>query len=255
LPQGSFGFAVIGLNNGRPFTTNDCFSIQYAWARQAEAHPDVYINLDFPRPGNENAESGPYGTCPPEDDWCRGYNYGYALANDSIARARALGVSPRRYWFDVEMANHWSDVSRDNAQVVRGALDRFRALGVPIGIYGTRYQWGLITDGFAAPGTPLWVAGAEHGSDAIARCDDQSFAFAGGEIWMVQYEFNGYDGNYRCPRAEPVGKPEPRIAEPQVPRSPLSPTSTAPKPTSPGLAPGAPWRDFSPADIKRLFGN
>jgi hypothetical protein len=159
------------------------------------------------------------------------------------SRARALGVSPRRYWFDVEMANHWSDVSRDNAQVVRGALDRFRALGVPIGIYGTRYQWGLITDGFAAPGTPLWVAGAEHGSDAIARCDDQSFAFAGGEIWMVQYEFNGYDGNYRCDRAEPVGNPAPAR-----PASPPAGRPTAPVSPLPGA------RAFSAAEIKHLFG-
>jgi hypothetical protein len=200
LPQGDFSFAVIGLNGGRPFTANDCFTSQYEWAMTAEAHPDIYINLDFPRPGRAEAENGPYGICAADDDWCRGYNYGFALARDAFFRASLLGVVPHRYWFDVEMDNYWSDSPLNNSQVVRGALDSFDELGVAVGIYGTRYQWGLITGGYVPViPRPLWVAGAESVGEAHARCHQPDFAFANGDIWLVQFLIGTFDENVACP--------------------------------------------------------
>lgn len=200
LPEGNFSFAVIGLNGGRPFTANECFTRQYQWARSAEANPDVYINLDFPGPGRAEAENGPYGICSATDDWCRGYNYGFALARDAFFRASVLGVAPQRYWFDVEMDNYWSDSPGNNSQVVRGALDSFDALGVPVGIYGTRYQWALITGNYVpATPRPLWVAGAESLDEARARCNQPDFGFANGTIWIVQFLVGEFDENVACP--------------------------------------------------------
>lgn len=200
FPAGDFEFAVIGLTGGRPFTSNKCFTTQYEWARTAQAHPDVYINLDFPRQGRPEAASGPYGVCGEFDQWCRGYNYGYNLGKDAVLRAQAHGVTPGRYWFDVEMDNYWTNWAPHNAQVVRGALDYFLDFHVPIGIYGTRYQWGLITGGLEAPGRlPLWVAGATTREMAAARCRNENLTFAGGETWMVQYyPEQGFDGNVLC---------------------------------------------------------
>lgn len=201
-PEGGFSFAVIGLTGGRPFTTNECFRTQYAWAQTAQSHPDVYINLDFPKAGRRESLTGPYGVCDPADDWCRGYNWGFNLAKDSIRRAAGFGVTPGRYWLDVEQENYWSDDQRNNAQVVRGALDYFLDFNIPIGIYGTSYQWGEITGGFMAPvRLPLWAAGAEDAEEARARCDDRRRVFAGGEIWLVQYPEGEFDGNVLCPRA------------------------------------------------------
>jgi hypothetical protein len=205
MPPGEFAFAVIGLNNGRPFTNNDCFWMQYQWARTVEPNPDVYINLDFPRAGRSEALYGPYGRCSETDDWCRGYNYGWNLASDAVWRAGLWGIRPGRFWFDVEVDNHWSDSTRNNAQVVRGALDYFSKAGMPMGIYGTRYQWGLITGGHVAPGmVPLWVAGARTPGEALRRCDNNTnLAFAGGIIWMAQYYPEGaWDGNVLCPAAQ-----------------------------------------------------
>ena len=260
-PTSSFLFAIIGLNNGRPFTSNPCFREQYAWATLAEPHPDVYINLEFPRADASYAGDGPYGRCAENDGWCRGYNYGWWAAADAVQKATTLGVRPSRYWLDVEMDNYWSDAPRDNAQVVRGALDRFRAMNLSVGIYGTRYQWNLITGGFQAPGVPLWVAGAEFGSDAISRCTARSFTFAGGVTWMVQYPYEGYDGNYRCPNAGPLNAaaspaaPEPApAAQPTVPPPSPSPQpvdSVRPKP----VAAASPVPVFSVAEVKRIFAN
>ncbi len=210
LPKGPFAFAVIGLNDGRPFTSNGCFGLQYHWAKSAEPHPDIYINLDFPRAGRPEAANGPYGVCEPDDDWCRGYNYGYNLATDAQARVVAAGEVPRRYWLDVEMENHWSDMARDNSQVVRGALDSLDEMGIAVGIYGTSYQWGLITGDYVpVRPRPLWLAGAEDISEAAARCDRTDLAFAGGEIWMVQYPQDGFDGNVPCPLYPRVAREEP----------------------------------------------
>jgi len=208
-PEGSFSFAVIGLTGGRPFTTNECFRTQYAWALTAQLHPDVYINLDFPKAGRREALTGPYGLCDPADDWCRGYNWGFNLAKDSIRRATGFGVTPGRFWLDVEQENFWSDDQRSNAQVVRGALDYFLDFNIPIGIYGTSFQWREITGGLMAPARlPLWVAGAEDAEEARARCDDRSRVFAGGEIWLAQYPEGDFDGNVLCPRAITQRKPD-----------------------------------------------
>jgi hypothetical protein len=76
---------------------------------------------------------------------------------------------------------------------------------MPMGIYGTRYQWGLITGGHVAPGmVPLWVAGARTPGEALRRCDNNTnLAFAGGIIWMAQYYPEGaWDGNVLCPAAQ-----------------------------------------------------
>jgi hypothetical protein len=204
IPQGSFSFAIIGLNNGRPFSTNDCFMRQYRWAQTVEAHPDVYINLDYPKPGRKEAMTGPYGRCTETDEWCRAYNYGYALAKDSVARATEFGVTPGRYWFDVEMINYWSPWQAANGQVIHGAVDYFLDMNLPMGIYATRYQWGLITGHYVPTATvPLWVAGATNPQMARERCSADHLTFAGGVTWMVQYyPEDQYDGNVLCPPGE-----------------------------------------------------
>ena len=198
LPDHRFEFAIIGINGGRPFTSNPCFMTQYRWAQAAQANPDVYINVDFPRQGLVEAMDGPYGKCAETDDWCRGYNWGHNLARNSIARAKAYGVTPGRYWLDVETDNYWSPSARNNSQVVRGAIDYFLDFNVPIGIYSTYYQWGLITGNYMPQAKlPIWVAGATGPEMASARCNDMRFGFAGGEIWLVQY-VRQYDQNHAC---------------------------------------------------------
>lgn len=228
-PHTDFSFAIIGLNNGRPFTTNDCFEPQYVWAAQVQVNPAVYINLDFPKAGRPEAANGPYGRCAETDGWCRGYNWGWALAHDSVNRAMYFGVSPERYWLDVEMANHWSDLARDNGQVARGAIDYFIAHNIPVGLYGTRYQWNLITGGYTPPNVtlPLWVAGAEDIGEAHERCYNRSLAFAGGDTWMVQYPEGEFDGNVLCSIAPPVKRPV--VAQPPQPVPPetfVAPSTT-----------------------------
>ena len=235
VPAGEFEFAVIGLTGGRPFTANKCFDAQYAWASTAQENPDVYINLDFPKQGRVEAASGPYGVCGEFDQWCRGYNYGYALGKDSVRQAQAKGIAPGRYWFDVEMDNYWTNWPPFNAQVVRGALDYFLDFHLPIGIYGTRYQWDLITGGLQAPGRlPLWVAGATSREMAAERCNKPNYTFAGGETWMVQYPEGPFDGNVLCDLARK--RQDQREARDNFPRA----AAPAPEPVQEPIKPALP---------------
>ncbi len=201
-PPGPVAFAIVGINGGKPFTANPCFLHQYRWAQRVETHPAVYVNTDFPKPGRIEALNGPYGTCEESDDWCRAYNYGHANAREVIARAQSLGITPSMWWLDVEGGNYWTNDPVHNAQVIRGVLEGFQERRLPVGIYGTPYQWRIIAGGYA-PGVPVWTAGAQGIEMAARRCANPAFAFAGGVVVMVQYYDYGFDTNYACPGGHP----------------------------------------------------
>jgi hypothetical protein len=201
-PPGPVAFAIIGINDGRPYTANACFLDQYRWAQRLEPRPAVYVNVDYPKPGRPEAKTGPYGTCTDTDDWCRAYNYGYGIGREVFTRAQRLGVTPGMWWLDVETANYWSDDPTYNAQVIRGTVEFFRERKLPVGIYSNTRQFRIIAGPYA-PGGPIWTAGAQGIDEAAARCSDRSFAFGGGTIVMNQYYDFGYDTNFRCPDGQP----------------------------------------------------
>ena len=163
------------------------------------------MNVDFPKPGREEALNGPYGRCEETDDWCRAYNYGYGIGREVTERAAALRISPSRYWLDIETGNYWSGNPTYNAQVIRGTIDWFKEQKLPVGIYGTPYQWRIIA-GTYAPGLPIWTAGAQGVQMAASRCTDSRYAFAGGEVILVQYYDYGFDTNYACPNGHPIAQ-------------------------------------------------
>ena len=202
MPPGPIAFAIVGINNGKPYTANPCFMEQYRWAQRIEKNPAVYVNTAFPKAGAVEATSGPYGSCPDENDgWCRGYNYGYGLAKEVVTRANLMRVHPPIYWLDVETGNYWSSDVQANSQVLRGAIAYFKEHSLAVGMYGTPYQYRLIAGTWQSPGIPIWTAGAQGMEGASARCNS-GYAFAGGNVVMVQYYDWGFDTNYICPGTE-----------------------------------------------------
>jgi hypothetical protein len=223
-PADPVAFAIIGINNGRPYTANPCFIDEYRWARRFESDPAVYLNVDFPKAGVPQALSGPYGQCKDTDDWCRAYNYGYGLAAEVVERARRLSIAPSRWWLDVETGNFWSLDATYNAQVIRGTIDYFKERGLPAGIYSTPRQWRTIAGPYA-PGLVNWTAGAQGIEGAAARCFDPAYAFGGGQVLLVQYYDYSLDTNYACPNGSTYGT----VSQPGTGASPL-PRSGAPAP-------------------------
>jgi hypothetical protein len=202
----SSSVAVVGVNDGRPFTTNPCLASEYAWAGGAR---ELYMNLGSPSAADGTDSSGPAGNCGSNRD-CLAYNYGYNAAAASYDTAAGQGVRAKTWWLDVEVVGncapqfptagqgYWSCGQGLNTETVQGALDALRQRGLVAGIYSTSYQWGQITGG-ANPtggGPPNWLAGASS-SNPGGWCNG-SHDFAGGPPWLLQFSPNPWDRDQAC---------------------------------------------------------
>ncbi len=180
LPR-SGGFAIVGLNGGRPLSSNKCASAQLDWARAKAGHA-VYVNTSYPGVGDEVA-------------------YGRRLVDDAVAREHALGISGTSvWWLDVETVNTWAGSARQNATVLDSMAARLQELGVRVGIYSTPKMWEEIA-GTWRPGLPVWYAtGPGDEASGSAAC---SKSFAGSISAIVQWVETTADGeldhNLICP--------------------------------------------------------
>jgi hypothetical protein len=222
---GRSAFGVVGINQGRPFSTNPCLAGQYRWAATRPAPAALYVNTGNPAP--RSAYYWPRsGTRDPAlcvdsrsrtDPGCA-YDYGWHAAADALATGRKLGRAAlgHTWWLDVEITNTWNGDGRANTAVLQGMYDHLRAHGVArVGVYSTGYQWRTITGGYSASSArdyrsawarhftpryplhaaPLWVAG---GTAATARGLCKT-SFTGAPARMVQFlGADGFDTNLVC---------------------------------------------------------
>jgi hypothetical protein len=192
------GTMIVGVNDGRAFTTNPCFGDEYRWASAGGATPALYMNVNYPSgPGLDQAANGPRGACAAGDAACRAYNYGFNAAAfaDSYARPTAGGAS--QWWLDVETDNHWSRDTGLNAQVLQGAIDYIQGRGLGVGIYSVPSMWQRIAGSFA-PGLPTWVAQTRTWIPTLQYCAP-GFSFGGGKVMLVQHWTGSSDQDYPCP--------------------------------------------------------
>jgi hypothetical protein len=200
LPAPGFGFAVIGITDGHPFSRNPCLGEQWRWSTSGTSAGAVYVNLASPVVGDPAAMHGPAGDCSPVDLPCQVYNHSANNISDSLGYARASGVNSPMWWLDVEILNRWSANPGLNALTVKAAMETLFKEGIRVGVYSTPLQWRMITGG-ARLGLPAWVAGAPTDAAAPGWCDDPAKDFAGGGVWMVQSLPVAFDVNYAC---EPI---------------------------------------------------
>jgi hypothetical protein len=203
---GGHTVAIVGVNDGKAFTTNPCLKSQADWAGPGM---ELYINLNSPRVVNATDQSGPAGNCGAGDNGCLAYNYGYNHSTQSVSNAAAQGVRAKTWWIDVETVGqctgqfptnstgYWSCDQGLNARTIQGSIDGLRAAGQVAGVYSTSYQWGVITGGYvpAGPPVPNWLAGAEP---TAAWCSG-SHNFGGGRAWLLQlYPPDPFDRDQAC---------------------------------------------------------
>lgn len=185
LPPGTSGFGIVGLNRGKPFTSNPCFARQWEWALRREAAA-VYINM---------ADPGTTGAA----------DYGVAVAKDAMQRMRQAGVpADTTVWLDVETNNTWSGAQRA-VHVIDAALATLTAAGHPVGVYSAPAHWFEITLN-ATIEVPVWLALGRYTREptgreaARAACRDVAFGHA--LPTMVQYvakrKSTVVDHNVRC---------------------------------------------------------
>jgi hypothetical protein len=221
--DGAFG--IVGVTNGRAWSSNPCLASEYQWAAGYPRTPDLYMNTANPAPHSSfywptSGAQDPalcQDATSTTDPGCA-YDYGWHTAADALATAQsALGNLPQGvWWLDVETGNTWNGDSSSNAADVQGSIDYLLSQHVAgVGVYSTAYQWGVITGGYSAAnassyaaawrpeftspnglsGAPSWVAGASGASDAPGYC---SSSFLATTTWLVQYISGALDVDYAC---------------------------------------------------------
>jgi hypothetical protein len=216
LPEAG-AFAVVGLTRSAPFTDNECFATQWAWASSLPGEPSVYLNTDAPGPrdsagGRVWAEV--CGTGTPTSTCSR--QYGVRLAQYALERLPAAPSGGRpMVWLDVEgpyangpfWQSGYATAVGVNRGVVNGAVATLRDAGYRVGIYSDRADssspdWSSIMGDFAVPHLQTWVFRVGDGEPAADMCA-KPISPTGGPVVMVQDqptsdETQTYDVNHLC---------------------------------------------------------
>lgn len=92
--------------------------------------------------------------------------------------------------------NHLGPDTNLNALTIQAAVDALQEARLTVGIYSTRYQWGVITGGYTTTSPlMLWVPGVSPRQ----RCNEP---FAGGYVVLSQVigeaSPSGFVENYAC---------------------------------------------------------
>jgi hypothetical protein len=189
---------IVGVEGGRSFTTNPCLGGEFRWAGSAGSHFEVYLNTSYPAGSNiHRGDTGPRGTCQPDDWACKAYNYGFNNAEFAFHYAQTQYAVADTWWLDVETANSWSDDPALNAQVIQGNVDSLRAHGVLVGIYSIPAMWKEIVGSYTIS-LPKWVVRLRQSVAAPAYCASDN-GFGGGSVALVQDESGNVDQDFSCP--------------------------------------------------------
>ena len=199
MPSASARFVVIGLTNGPAFYPNPCLAAQTSWVKQRHLYAVTYAMTTYPTTKQvaTYGRAGPYkGTSAA----AKLANTGYAQARFNVASMRRAGLVSPFMWVDVEPYSvaPWSKSTTRNKAVVDGALRGYRAAGLKVGVYSTKYLWTQVL-GSARYGLPEWrTAGPRGKSAARGRCAS-SYSFQGGAPVVAQWTTRTADYDLTCP--------------------------------------------------------
>jgi len=179
------GFAVLGVNGGKPFTDNPCLAAETNYA-QSRSGVSAYLNIDAPRVGDFAS-------------------YGRKVALDGLARITRAHLAVPVVWLDVEIMNHWSTSAAGNVAVIAAAVRTIQSRGLIAGIYSSQPMWDQITGG-ATLSVPVWLATAVSDYHQLpAFCTS---GLGGRAADMTQYiAWDGarlVDVDVLCPKAIPA---------------------------------------------------
>lgn len=178
-------FTVVGVTRGRAFTSNPCFSRQWAAARKPRS---LYVNSGYYPPNLIYASAGCHAAAsrrlPSADGEHRdAYTIGCGAAEHALrvaGRAGAMGAT--MWWIDVEASNSWDEQDLSlNQDSLLGQIERLNAAGAIVGLYSSPHDWNVVTGGWQAP----WVvANWLPARDVPRTC--AAPGFSGAPVWLVQ---------------------------------------------------------------------
>jgi len=132
-------FAIVGVNNGRPWNDNPCLAGEYTWARTSTSARPVGFYMNTANPGTLSSHWGNPATpksCNPlmSDDPNCAYDYGWNAAAEAMAWASSqTGTASGPWWLDVETANSWSANTAVNNADLQGSVDYLKQNGASVG--------------------------------------------------------------------------------------------------------------------------
>jgi LysM repeat protein len=184
LPSGA-GFMIVGLNDGRPFTTNPCFELEYAAARDSQSPASVYLNAAY-APSLIRHVTGNCTSAAEAQPLSRRYRVAYALGcSEARASERMLGGLPAAtIWIDIEPANTWSNHPEINRATITGFVDTLLMQDPRpiVGAYSSAAYWRELTGTWTSFPLPEWLAtGPPLGTNGCAT------PFAAGRVWLSQH--------------------------------------------------------------------
>jgi LysM repeat protein len=176
------GFVIVGLNSGRPFTANPCFSEEYAAAAQ-QGLPSVYVNSAY-APSMLRQISGDCGGAATALSLSRAEQRAYELgcSEASAAIGALAGTRVAAIWVDVEAANTWSRHPELNRATVEGFLATLLSRqSAGVGVYASPVTWADLTGDWRSLTLPEWIA---TGPVNPPGCPPP---FAAGPVWLGQH--------------------------------------------------------------------
>jgi hypothetical protein len=193
LPSGHT-IGIVEVTGASNSSENPCLAHEAHWAG---AGLDLYTFM------SDGSDPTPQPGCNGD----QGCNWGYEAGVYAFQYAQSQGVSPYvTWWLDVEPYN-WSSDTAENDQVIQGALNALRGLGINnVGIYTSPLTWNSIAGDYS-PAVPVWVAW--YTDNPVSNCVNAlPYAAANGDnlptggVWITQYtdQANGQslDGDYAC---------------------------------------------------------
>jgi hypothetical protein len=179
-PAGTF--AIVGVNHGRPFTSNTCLGAEYAAAPTTSLAPSLYLNTAYSGAYRRNITAACSG------GGTLAWQIGCSEADYALQQAAGLAASV--WWLDVETGNSWSSSNVTlNQQAIQGAVDRLNQTGLPVGVYSTASMWKTITGGSF---TPIGLA-----ADWVAAGSCIT-PFTNSPVWLTQATSGGVDYDTAC---------------------------------------------------------
>jgi LysM repeat protein len=184
LPSGA-GFMIVGLNRGRPFTTNPCFAVEYAGARASRLAPSVYLNAAY-APSLIRHVTPDCTSAAEAQPLSRGQRVAYAVGcSEARASEGMLGGLPiAAIWIDIEPANTWSRHPAMNRATIAGFIDTLltRDPRPIVGVYSSAAYWRDLTGTWTSFALPEWLAtGSPVDANGCAT------PFAAGLVWLSQH--------------------------------------------------------------------
>jgi LysM repeat protein len=191
VPESST-FAVIGLNLGRPFTANPCFTREWDAARQPRS---VYVNTAY-SPALFRHVTPTCAAAGRSQPFRPAAQRAYAVGcSEAAADLQLLAATPpAAIWLDVEPGNTWSSRRSLNAATIKGVLERLLGqVGHPaVGVYSNAAFWRSIVGRWSSLSVPEWVA---TGAPDPPGCPA---GFAAGPVWLSQTTDGRLDTDTAC---------------------------------------------------------